>query len=149
MQQATTDKSLTEHWRNDPSHKLNLSFGEASAFMHFTAKTDRYAKRLNKPVLVIQGLDDHLVSSKAVARLFKDIPSPEKQFLIDARGEHLILEEGRFTPTLLEKLVAWIKADAVATTPTTEVEVVNDTDISSQQQNKLSALKSLANSAGQ
>ncbi len=145
MHQATTDPLLLEHWLTDPGHKLKLSLGEATALLHFIAKTDRYAKQLTKPVLVIQGLNDHLVSPKGVARLFKDIPCNNKCFLIDAKGEHLILEEARFTPPVMEKLVAWLKSESESgsSSARAEVEVVNDSNLSSEQEKKLSTLQRL------
>jgi hypothetical protein len=88
---------------------LKLSFGKATSFLSFIKKTDTYVKQLAKPVLVVQGLNDHLVSPRAVAKLFKDIPSDNKTFLIVGKAEHLVLEEGRFSPALSAKLIDWMK----------------------------------------
>jgi hypothetical protein len=97
-------------------------------------------QKKTKPVLVMQGLDDHLVSPKAVAKLFGDIPASNKEFLIDAKGEHLLLEEGKFSPVLLERLIAWLKADQsspkldatklVSTKQITSINVINDQNLS-------------------
>ncbi|HNB24772.1 MAG TPA: alpha/beta fold hydrolase, partial [Candidatus Melainabacteria bacterium] len=108
IHQATNDPELTEHWLKDSSHKLKLSWKEATSFLNFIAKTDAYAKQLEKPVLVVQGLGDNLVSPRAVATLFSDVPSHNKTFLIDCEGEHLVLEEGKTTTPLLEKLLDWM-----------------------------------------
>ncbi len=144
MHQATTDPLLTEHWLTDPSHKLKLSLKEATAFLSFVSKTDTYAKRLVKPVLIVQGLNDHLVSPKAVAKLFKDIPSANKTFLIDAKGEHLVLEESRFSPPLTEKLIGWMKTDKNPHVGETLIEVVNDQALSPKEKRHLSKLRRLA-----
>lgn len=144
IHQATTDPELTEHWLTDPSHKLKLSWKEASSFLNFISKTDTYAKQLRKPVLVVQGLNDHLVSPKAVATLFRKIPSENKTFLIDGKGEHLVLEEGRFTPPLVEKLVNWLKADFRYESRPSVIEVVNDQGLSPKAARRLLMLRRLA-----
>ncbi len=144
IHQATTDPELTAHWLTDPSHKLKLSFKEATAFLSFISKTDTYAKRLTKPVLVVQGLDDHLVSPKAVAALFRDIPSDHKTFLIDGKGEHLVLEEGRSSPPLIEKLIAWMKTDSTSQSGPAAIEVVNDQQLSPKEKRRLATLCHLA-----
>lgn len=145
MHQATADPELREHWLTDPSHKLKLSFKEATSLLKFISKTDTYAKRLEKPVLVVQGLDDRLVSPKAVAKLVRDIPSNNKTFLIDGKGEHLVLEEGKFSPPVVEKLVDWMKSDVTDQSRTAETEVVNDQMLSPQDTKRLQKLRRLAN----
>jgi len=141
IHQATSDPHLAEHWLTDPSHKLKLSLGEATAFLSFISKTDTYAKRLTKPILLLQGLNDHLVSPKAVAKMFRDIPSEDKTFLIDAKGEHLILEEARFTPAVTEKLIAWLKSQTSSVSPQAALEVVADDKLSRKEQRDLSRLR--------
>ncbi|MBX9948317.1 MAG: lysophospholipase [Candidatus Obscuribacterales bacterium] len=145
IHQATKDPDLAEHWLTDPSHKLKLSWKEATSFLNFIAKTDAYAKQLEKPVLVVQGLGDNLVSPRAVAKLFSDVPSTNKTFLIDGKGEHLVLEEGRSTPPLVEKLLDWMKTGYSAKSPQAVVEVVNDQDLSPKEKRRLSKLRRLAN----
>jgi alpha-beta hydrolase superfamily lysophospholipase len=144
LHQATSDPALTEHWLNDHSHKLKLTFGEATSFLNFIAKTDGFAEHLNLPVLVVQGLNDHLVSPRAVARLFADIPSENKTFLVDGTGEHLVLEEGRFTPAVIEKLVSWMKRDSLRAANKPKFEAVDDANLTKDQQKKLSKLMCLA-----
>jgi len=145
MHQATTDPELTQHWLTDPSHKLRLSFNEATSLLRFISKTDTYAKRLTAPVLVVQGLGDHLVSPKAVAKLVRDIPSEHKTFLIDGKGEHLVLEEGKFSPPLVEKLIYWMKTESSDQSRMAFVtEVVNDLALSSKEIRRLKKLQRLS-----
>ncbi|MBX9722760.1 MAG: lysophospholipase [Candidatus Obscuribacterales bacterium] len=146
MHQATTDTELTQHWLSDPSHKLNLSFGEATKFWSFIKKTDLYARQFKKPVFMVQGLNDHLVSPKAVAKLFKDMASSNKTLLIDGTGEHLILEEGRFSPALLAKLIGWIKTDSNSESTRLVVETVDDEGLTPKDKHRLVSLSRLANS---
>lgn len=144
IHQATTDPNLTKHWLSDPSHKMKLSLKEATAFLRFVSKTDEFAKRLEQPILIVQGLNDHLVSPKSVSKLFRDIPSQNKTFLIDGKGEHLILEEGNFSPVILEKLISWIKTDLHSQSNVARIEVINDQTLSAKEMRILSRLKRLA-----
>ena len=144
IHQATTDPELAAHWLTDPSHKLKLSWKEASSFLSFISKTDDYAKRLLKPTLLIQGLDDHLVSPKAVAKLFRNIHSDSKTFLIDGQGEHLVLEEGKSSAPLTTKLIDWMKTDSTSNSGRAVFEVVNDQALSPKQKRRLSTLRNLA-----
>ncbi len=144
IHQATSDPRLSEHWLTDPSHRLKLSWREATAFLNFISKTDSYAKQLTKPILVLQGLNDRLVSPKAVAKIFRALPAKRKTFLIDAAGEHLILEEARFTPAVLETLLAWLKSDSISELSQVVLETVNDDKLSQKEQKRLSRLRRIA-----
>lgn len=146
IHQATADHELREHWLAGQSHKMKLTRKEAADFVRFVSKTDSYAKKVSRPVLVMQGLDDHLVSPKAVAKIFGDIPARNKEFLIDAKGEHLLLEEGKFSPVLLEKLIAWLKADQNLAKPLASITVINDQNLSPTASRRLSRLQKLAES---
>ncbi len=145
INQATSDHELAEHWLTGQSHKMKLSRKEAFDFVIFVSKTDRYARKLEMPVLVIQGLGDHLVSPKAVAELFGDIPAKSKEFLIDAKGEHILLEEGNFSPALLEKMLAWLRANHSSHRSATLITVVNEQSLSAPEAHRLLRLKKLAN----
>ncbi|MBS1954457.1 MAG: alpha/beta fold hydrolase [Cyanobacteria bacterium SZAS-4] len=142
MHQATSDPELTQHWMTDSSHKLKLTLKEATTFLNFISKTESYAKQLTTPVLVVQGLDDRLVSPKAVATLVREIPSNNKTFLIDGKGEHLVLEEGRFSRPVVEKLISWLKMDTQSGRTVTEA--LNDQELSSREKRRLQTLRRLA-----
>lgn len=144
LRQATSDPELKEHWINDPAHKLRLSLGEATAFLGFISKTDRYAREIEKPVLIVQGLNDRLVSARAVARLFRDMPSSNKTFLIAAQGEHLVLEEGLFSDAVLERLGQWLDTTSTSKNRHEEIVVVDDQDLSEHQERHLERLKKKA-----
>ncbi|MCW5822325.1 MAG: alpha/beta fold hydrolase [Cyanobacteria bacterium TGS_CYA1] len=141
VSQATRDDDLTEHLLQDSSHKIKLGFGEARAFLKFISKTDRFAKRLNKPILVIQGLNDRLVPPMSVAKLYREIPSDHKVFLIDAKSEHLILEEGGYSQELLEYVLTWLKKIEKENLPVSEIGSIGDKDLTSKKLMKLQKLK--------
>lgn len=110
VRQATSDPALNEHLFSDPSHKLKLSAREVTAFLRFISKTDEASGRIQSRVLFVQGLHNRLVNPRAVAKLFSEVPARHKHFIVDAQGEHLLLEEGQASEALLSKLLDWIKS---------------------------------------
>lgn len=108
MRQATTNAELADHWISDRSHKLKLSLAEATRFLTFIRKTDQYARRLKKPVLIIQGMKDELISPGSVCKLYRSIPTTKKTLLIDCQGEHLVLEEGQYSSIMLHEVIDWL-----------------------------------------
>lgn len=137
MRQATSNEELTQHWLADPSHKLRLSLSEARSFVGFISKTDNYAKRLTKPVLIVQGLNDNLLSPRAAAKIFKFVRSPNKTFLIDGTGEHLILEEAQFSPAVIAELITFTRTTLQSKPAFVSV---NDKELSPQQRRELAKL---------
>ena len=145
IHQATSDPELAQHWLSDDSHKMRLSFSEGRKFLSYISATDRSAKKLIKPVLFVQGLNDHLVSPDAVAKLFSAVRSTNKTSVIDAKGEHLVLEEGRCSPALSEKIIAWIKENAAFDNLFEhKVLILNEQALSRQESKKLSEVKRTA-----
>ncbi|MBX9690244.1 MAG: lysophospholipase [Candidatus Obscuribacterales bacterium] len=143
IKQTSEDIDLQEHLLVDPSHKLRLTLSEAKAFLSFISKTDDDAKSVKTPVIILQGLKDQLVSPRAVAKIYKDIAASEKTFLIDGQGEHLLLEEGRFSGVLVEKLNDWIKNDSLSHRGP-EIEVIHNEALTAKERQKLSDLVRLA-----
>lgn len=136
-------RSVMRHCRRN----THASLSEATSFLSFISKTDKYAKQVTKPVLVIQGLNDHLVSPRAVAKLFSDIPSASKTFMIDGKGEHLVLEEGRFSPPVTEKLISWMKTGATSQSSQGVTEfTVNAQALSPSETRRLTRLQRLSQS---
>lgn len=144
IRQATSNQQLARHWLTDPEHKLKLKWREAVAFLNCISKTNFYAHQLTKPVLVMQGLHDRLVSPKGVAKMFNNIPSSNKTFLIDATGEHLLLEEAQFTPALTKKLIGWLKSDSLCSASEPTLEVIDDYKLSTKEHRKICKLLRLA-----
>jgi alpha-beta hydrolase superfamily lysophospholipase len=140
MMQATRDRALHEHWLNDSAHRLKISLGEAVSLFRFIRKTDDSARRVDKPVLLIQGLNDRLISAEGAAKLFALLPGQNKTFLIDVSAEHVMLEESQYTPALLNNLLVWLKDGGRQHAP--RIEVVNETTAA--QEEKLQRLLALA-----
>ncbi len=108
MRQATSDPRLRAHWRKDHDHTLELSAGEVISFMRFIGKTPNRAAKLEVPVLLIHGLEDHLIKPEGTAALFKKIKTDKKCLLFLDKGEHLILEENQFNDTIISAIERWI-----------------------------------------
>ncbi len=137
IKQASSDPELTEHLLEDPAHKLKLTAGEAAAFLRFTRKTGSYSRKLRKPVLMIQGLDDRLVSPFAVAKMYNDLLCNEKTFMLDAKAEHLLLEEGQFSKEVSDKLINWLKSEHKSSNSASTLVLFNDDGLSNKEQIKL------------
>jgi alpha-beta hydrolase superfamily lysophospholipase len=70
-----------------------------------------YAKQIDAtPVIIFQGVSDMLVKPKATYDLFGAIKVKDKSFVMVGNAEHLIFEEGCFTPAVLKGLVAWMES---------------------------------------
>jgi len=61
-------------------------------------------------------------------------------------GEHLILEESRFTPPVTQELIAWIKTADSSLPGVSIVEAVNSRDLSLKEQQELTKLQKLSKS---
>lgn len=107
--QTTQDPVLASHILTDPSYRLRLTIGEAARYVHFISRTPNFTSKLKTPVLLIHGLHDRLASVNGTARLFSSIPTDQKEFIVDAQGEHLLLEEGQYSPELLKIVLQWLK----------------------------------------
>lgn len=111
MLQATSKQSLRNHWLKDTSnHKLALSFGEAISYYKFVRQTPKYSQGIKElPVCIMHGLQDNLAKPTGSAKLFNNINSKNKVFLVDCLGEHLLLEEKQLTSRILNFTVEWLK----------------------------------------
>ncbi|MBX9691394.1 MAG: alpha/beta hydrolase, partial [Cyanobacteria bacterium] len=70
-----------------------------------------YAKQIETtPVIIFQGVADTLVKPEATYDLFRAIAYKDKSFVMVGNAEHLIFEEGCFTPAVLKGLVAWMES---------------------------------------
>ena len=117
IKQATEKSTLRQHWLTDEDHRLDLSSGEALAFIRFIRRTPRNATLINKmPVLVIQGLHDQLVKPSGAATLFCKFPTHNKKLVVDAAAEHIVLEEGQFSEEAFNAVLSWIESVASVNT---------------------------------
>jgi alpha-beta hydrolase superfamily lysophospholipase len=108
---ATKDPNLKTTWGDDPKTRSTLSPQELLTFQLMCNRNLENAKQLHEtPVIVFQGVQDGLIKPEATYELFRAMSPKDKSFVMLGNTEHLIFEEGCFTPTVLKGLIAWMEA---------------------------------------
>lgn len=110
VNRATDDPSLREEWADDPLGKMNLSAAELMQFQAFMNDNHERAKKIDKlPVLIVQGGNDKLVKPEGTKELFEELATKDKLMAMVNGAEHLVYEEGQFTPEVIDLTDKWIK----------------------------------------
>jgi len=113
IDQATHDPRVKRAWAGDPKTRSLLSPRELLAFQSMLNRNLEYARQIKStPVIIFQGVSDELVKPEATYDLFRAISCRDKSFVMVGNAEHLIFEEGCFTPAVLKGLVAWMESHA-------------------------------------
>ena len=68
----------------------------------------------DKPVLFIQGCEDKLVIPAGTLKLYNSVASSRKNKVLSETAEHLIFEEGQFSPKDLSYVTKWIDRSVIA-----------------------------------
>lgn len=111
INQATHDPRVKEAWAGDLKTRSMLSPRELIAFQSMCDRNIEYARQIeNTPVIIFQGVSDMLVKPEATYDLFRAIECKDKSLVMVGNAEHLIFEEGCFTPAVLKGLVAWMES---------------------------------------
>lgn len=109
INQATKDPALKEAWGGDSKTRGTISAKELLAFQLMCNHNLANAKVIRKtPVIMFQGMQDGLIKPDATYDLYRAISAKDKTLWMAGDAEHLIFEEGCFTPTIVEALVAWM-----------------------------------------
>ncbi|MBU6455534.1 MAG: alpha/beta hydrolase [Cyanobacteria bacterium REEB67] len=109
ISQATHDPSLKSAWQNDPSARLKVSTRELLTFSRFMHHNHQVAGQIKTTaVLILQGANDRLVKASGTARLFNELGTTDKDYLLVDNSEHLILEEGQFTASTFKHIDSWL-----------------------------------------
>ena len=109
LPKATRSPQLRAAWSSHPLARKMLSPKELMSFQQFMSDNGKFAARIKtKPVLVIQGMQDHLVKPPSTVKLYSTIPSKDKSLLKINSGEHLSLELNQCSPVVFEQLASWI-----------------------------------------
>lgn len=109
IKRASEDLSLQKAWRDDEQAKLKVSLSEILRLNGFMKGSHRLVKRLDVPVLLVQGEKDHLVKPAGIQKLFAELASPDKQLLMLKDGEHLTFEEGQCNEQVIARVDKWIE----------------------------------------
>lgn len=116
INQATHDPDLKHAWADNPMTRTVLSPLELVHFSRMLRRNIESAKQIKTaPVIIYQGVGDELVKPEATYELFRSIGSTDKSLTMVGNAEHLIFEEGRFTPTVLQGLIAWMDSHLATT----------------------------------
>lgn len=111
VNQATSDPSLREEWKNDPLGRMELSPKELVQFQKFMNQNHDRAKDIKKtPVLIVQGAKDKLVKPEGTVELYEELATADKELAMVDWAEHLIFEEGQFNDQILNVVDNWIAA---------------------------------------
>jgi lysophospholipase len=117
INRATKDPKLKEMWSDDPKTRSMLTPRELIAFQEMMNRNIDSAKKIHStPVIIFQGVSDGLVKPEATYDLFRAIACKDKDLVMIGNAEHLIFEEGRFTPAVIRSLVAWMESHGRAET---------------------------------
>lgn len=100
------NEELRDKWRRDPLARLELSPNELIQFQHFMNENHDSAKLIkNRPVLMVQGLDDNLVKAEGTLDLWHELPTDDKEIQLIPQARHLIFEESEFNDQALNEKV--------------------------------------------
>lgn len=109
INQATKDPALKEAWGGDSKTRGTISAKELIAFQLMCNRNLANAKVIKEtPVIMFQGMQDGLIKPDATYDLYRAVSAKDKTLWMAGDAEHLIFEEGCFTPTIVEALVAWM-----------------------------------------
>ncbi|MDZ4837589.1 MAG: alpha/beta fold hydrolase [Candidatus Melainabacteria bacterium] len=146
---ASSDEKLQKQWLSDSNYRMNYSAPEAFHYYRLMQSTPKNAKEIKGiPVLVMQGLNDHLSKPCASVKLFKKLKNKSKQLAIVLGGEHLVLEENQLKPLVASFVEDWVlnqMHDKKASNATPQMVVIGDPGTLDQEdQKELNRLKLLA-----
>ncbi len=106
---ASSDPKLQKQWVSDSVYRMNYSAPEAFNYYRLMQSTPKNAMDIRGiPIMVVQGINDHLSKPDASVKLFKKLKTKRKQLAIVLGGEHLVLEEGQLKPLLASFIEDWI-----------------------------------------
>jgi acylglycerol lipase len=106
---ASSDEKLQNQWLSDSVYRMNYSAPEALGYWKLMRSTPKNAESIKGiPILVVQGLNDHLSKPEASVKLFSRLKNKNKQLAIVLNGEHLVLEENQLKPVVASYVQDWV-----------------------------------------
>jgi alpha-beta hydrolase superfamily lysophospholipase len=109
MARATSDETLSSKWLADSKTRMKVAKGELLQYSRFMNNSHGVARRLSgTAVLMLQGAQDKLVKPEGTVHLYRELATRDKSMVMVAGGEHLLLEEGQFDESLLNRVSAWV-----------------------------------------
>lgn len=109
VEMATTNEYFRQRWKDAPLVRLDLSPKELLIFQKFMNKTEEAAEQITHlPVLVIQAKGDLLIRPESTFDIYQALTTPKADFYMVSNHEHLIFEEGLFSPGDVALLRTWM-----------------------------------------
>lgn len=111
IRQATADPAVRHTWSSDPLVRKELSADELIALQSFLDESERLAREVKRlPVMMFQGLSDHLVSPEGTAQVYLSLATQDKDLIVLGKSEHLIFEIGQTPAWVIDALCSWIES---------------------------------------
>jgi acylglycerol lipase len=101
-QEITADSTATQL-------RSKLGRREALRYLAVMGRTKQAVKRLTEPTLIVQGYQDRLLDPAGSFALFNRVAAKDKDLVLIGQAQHLIFEEGRFTPHAIDVLLTWLR----------------------------------------
>lgn len=106
---ATPKPDLQESFKQDPKVRLDLAPRELMDCQFFMYKTRQMAKQIKKtPVLVVHGAKDGESKEIGSERVYKNLSTPDKEYLKVPDGDHYTFEDVKVSDTAFNSTLAWI-----------------------------------------
>ncbi len=105
-------EEVRKAWKTDPLMRTSFSpkeFVQLDTFM--SGNLDAAAMVKDTPVLFIQGSNDKLIRPAGTWKLFERLATLNRQMVLSKNCEHLIFEEGQFSPDDMKFVLSWIDSN--------------------------------------
>ncbi len=118
IEHATKKPELRRRWMSDPLVRIAFTPKELLQFNSFMNENFEVAQAIkNTPVLFIQGANDRLVRPAGTWKLYDRLATANRQLVLSKTSEHLIFEEGQFSPDDLSFVKTWIDRNVARLNP--------------------------------
>jgi acylglycerol lipase len=109
---STKKQDLRDEWLKDADARFDLAPVELIQFQLFMDHNVAAAKKLSKPILILQGTADDLVRADAQEELVnaaeKSVPNGDAHLVYVDQAEHLLLEENQFNDGIINTVSEWL-----------------------------------------
>ncbi|HEY9787538.1 MAG TPA: alpha/beta fold hydrolase [Candidatus Obscuribacterales bacterium] len=105
---ATPRKELQTAFEEDPEVRLDLAPRELMACQFFMYKTKKFAKKIQGPVLIVQGQKDGESKPEGATKVYEKLASKDKTMLAVPEGDHYVYEDIKVDNDAYKRTVAWI-----------------------------------------
>ena len=113
VNQVFHNKELQQKWERDPDSRLSLKLTDLLRFTKFMKQSRQSISKIyHIPVLIVQGEQDRLIKPEATEKLFRELPTGDKQMIELSKNEHLVFEDGQFDDSVISQVQGWLLSHA-------------------------------------